>query len=47
MFRKGTWEALPFIVGVLVLSAIVGWAAWNTFGFLTADAPIAVKIKSP
>ena len=47
MFKKGILEAVPFIVGVLVVSAIVGWLAWNAFGFLVADAPEVVKLKSP
>jgi hypothetical protein len=47
MFNKSILEAVPFIVGVLVVSAIVGWLAWNAFGFLIADAPEVVRLKGP
>jgi hypothetical protein len=40
-------EVVLFIVGVLVVSAIAGWFAWNTLGFLVADAPEVVKLKGP
>jgi hypothetical protein len=40
-------EAVVFIGGVLIVSAIVGWFAWNGLGFLLADTPDLVKLKSP
>jgi hypothetical protein len=47
MFRQGIWEALPFVVSVLVLSMIIGWIAWNALEFLTADTTVLVKLKKP
>jgi hypothetical protein len=47
VFRKGIWQAVPFIVVVLVLSAMMGWVAWNALGSLTADAPAVLRIKNP
>jgi hypothetical protein len=47
VFEKSTLEAVLIIVGVLIVSSIMGWLAWNTFGFLVADAPEVVKLKSP
>jgi hypothetical protein len=47
VFQKSTLEAVLIIAGVLIASSIMGWLAWNTFGFLVADAPEVVKLKSP
>jgi hypothetical protein len=47
VFKKSIFEAVLFIVAVLIVSGIMGWLAWNTFGFLVADAPEVVKLKSP
>lgn len=44
---KSILEVLPFIVGVLCISAIVVWMASAIFGFLAADAPVVVKIVHP
>jgi hypothetical protein len=44
VFRNTIWEALTFIVGVLVVSVVLGWVSWNVLGFLTADA-VFVKMK--
>jgi hypothetical protein len=47
VFQKSTLEAVLIIAGVLIVSSIMGWLAWNAFGFLVADAPEVVKLKSP
>jgi hypothetical protein len=47
LFKKSILEAVLFVAGVVVVSAIVGWLAWNAFGFLVADAPEVVKLKGP
>ena len=45
VFRQGMWEALPIIVGILIISVLVVWIAWSAFEFLAADAPAVVRIK--
>jgi hypothetical protein len=45
MFNRSTLEAVLFIAGILVVSGIVGWLAWNNLGTLVADAPDVVKLK--
>jgi hypothetical protein len=45
VFKKSNLEPVLFVVGVLVVSAILGWLAWNTLGFLVADSPDVVKLK--
>jgi hypothetical protein len=40
-------EAVLFIGGVLIVSAIAGWFAWNGLGFLVADAPDVMQLKRP
>lgn len=45
MFKKDILEPMLFVAGVLVVSAIVGWLAWNAFGLLVADSPDLVKLK--
>jgi hypothetical protein len=43
---KSIFEVLPFVVAILVISAIGVWLAWAAFGFLAADVPVVVKIKN-
>jgi hypothetical protein len=45
VFKKGILEPALFVVGVLVVSAILGWLTWNTLGLLVADSPDVVKLK--
>ena len=45
MFNKNTAEAVLFIAGVVIVSAILGWLAWNNLGSLVADAPEVMKLK--
>jgi hypothetical protein len=45
MFNKSILEAVLFIAGVVIVSAILGWLAWNNLGSLVADAPEAVNLK--
>jgi hypothetical protein len=47
VFKKNILEPVLFIVGVVIVSAIVGWFAWNVLGILVADAPEVVKLKGP
>jgi hypothetical protein len=43
--RKIISEAAEYIIGIVVLSLIVGWVAWGSLAFLTADVS-DVKIKT-
>ena len=47
MLQKSTLQAMLIISGVLIVSSIMGWLAWNALGFLVADAPEVVKLKNP
>jgi hypothetical protein len=45
VFRQDMWEALPIIVGILIISTLVVYVGWYAFEFLAADAPTVVRIK--
>jgi hypothetical protein len=44
--RKIISEALEYVVGIVVVSFVMGCLAWGGLALLTADVPPAVKIKN-
>jgi hypothetical protein len=43
--RKIVLDALEYIVGIVVISIVMGWIAWSASALLTADVP-DVKMKT-
>jgi hypothetical protein len=43
--RKIALDALEYIVGIVVISVVMGWIAWSASALLTAGVP-DVKMKT-
>ena len=43
--RRNILEALEYIIGIVVISVVMGWIAWSASALLTADVP-DVKMKT-
>jgi hypothetical protein len=43
--RRNILEALEYIIGIAVISVVMGWIAWSASALLTADVP-DVKMKT-